>query len=144
MWWIYFDTGAETGTERISQASDPGRLARMAYTYLHLPLVAGIILSAVGDELVLAHPHAQTDLPALLGVVGGPIVYLAGAVLFKRALRGWFQLSHLAGIALLVVLFGVGSSLSRLGLAAGTTAVLVLVAAWESLALRSGTAEAVP
>jgi low temperature requirement protein LtrA len=144
MWWIYFDTGAETGTERISQASDPGRLARMAYTYLHLPLVAGIILSAVGDELVLTHPHAQTDLPVVLGVVGGPAVYLTGAVLFKRALRGWFQLSHLAGIASLIALLGVGSLLSRLGLAAGATTVLVIVALWESLALRSGTAEAVP
>jgi low temperature requirement protein LtrA len=137
MWWIYFDTGAETGTQRISHASDPGRLARLAYTYLHLPLVAGIILSAVGDELLLAHPLAPTDVQALLGVVGGPALYLAGALLFKRAIRGWFQLSHLVGLGLLVVLLGLGSGLSRLVLATATALVLTLVAVWESLSLRS-------
>ena len=57
MWWIYFNIGAETGqpAHRRGRAI-PGRLARLAYTYLHLPLVAGIIVAAVGDELVLAHP----------------------------------------------------------------------------------------
>jgi low temperature requirement protein LtrA len=137
MWWIYFDTGAESGTQQISQARDPGRLARLAYTYLHLPLVAGIILSAVGDELSLAHPHAAVDVEALLGVVGGPIVYLLGALLFKRAIRGWFQLSHIAGLVALGALGAFGALLSRLGLAALTAAVLSLVAVWESLSLRS-------
>jgi low temperature requirement protein LtrA len=140
MWWIYFDTGAEVGTERISHAADPGRLARLAYTYLHLPLVAGIILSAVGDELVLAHPHAPTDAQSLLGAVAGPLVYVGGALLFKRAIRGWFQLSHLVGIGLLAVLLGIGSWLSRLGLATASALVLTLVAAWESLSLRSRSA----
>ena len=141
MWWIYFDTGAEIGTERLSQASDPGRMARTAYTYLHLPLIAGIILASVGDELMLAQPHAAPDVLAVLGLVGGPVVYLAGAVLFKRAIRGWFQLSHLVGMGLLIMLLGVGSSFSRLGLATATSVVLVMVAVWESLALRSGPAK---
>ena len=56
MWWIYFNIGAERASRRIARSSDPGRLARLAYTYLHLLLVAGIIVAAVGDELVLAHP----------------------------------------------------------------------------------------
>jgi low temperature requirement protein LtrA len=56
MWWIYFHKGAEAGSELISRSSEPGRLARLAYTYLHMPIVAGIILSAVADELVLTHP----------------------------------------------------------------------------------------
>ena len=57
MWWIYFHKGAEAGSERISRSSEPGRLARLAYTYLHMPIVAGIILSAVADEIVLKHPR---------------------------------------------------------------------------------------
>ena len=56
MWWIYFHKGAEAGSEQISRSSEPGRLARLAYTYLHMPIVAGIIVSAVADELVLKHP----------------------------------------------------------------------------------------
>ena len=38
-------------------SEDPGRLARDAYTYLHLPIIAGVILSAVGDDLLIAEPH---------------------------------------------------------------------------------------
>ena len=56
MWWIYFNKGAEAGSEQISKSSEPGRLARLAYTYLHMPIVAGIIVTAVADELVLKHP----------------------------------------------------------------------------------------
>src|SRR5712671_687768 len=44
MWWIYFHKGAEAGSELISKSSESGRLARLAYTYLHMPIVAGIIL----------------------------------------------------------------------------------------------------
>ena len=62
MWWIYFHKGAEAGSEQISRSSEPGRLARLAYTYLHMPIVAGIIVSAVADELVLKHPHGHSDL----------------------------------------------------------------------------------
>ena len=61
MWWIYFHKGAEAGSELISNSSEPGRLARLAYTYLHLPIVAGIILSAVADDLVLQHPGGHSD-----------------------------------------------------------------------------------
>src|SRR3954466_9017716 len=53
MWWIYFHKGAEAGSELISSSSEAGRLARLAYTYLHMPIVAGIIVTAVADELVL-------------------------------------------------------------------------------------------
>jgi low temperature requirement protein LtrA len=60
MWWIYFHKGAEAGSELISNSSEPGRLARLAYTYLHLPIVAGIILSAVADDLVLQHPAGHS------------------------------------------------------------------------------------
>src|SRR2546430_7628885 len=47
MWWIYFHRGAEAGSELISRSSEPGRLARPADNYLHMPIVAGLILSAV-------------------------------------------------------------------------------------------------
>src|SRR4030081_880793 len=56
MWWIYFHKGAEAGSEEISRSSEPGRLARLAYTYPPIPNVARITLTAVADELVLKHP----------------------------------------------------------------------------------------
>ena len=61
MWWLYFDTTAEVGTKRIAASHDPGRIARLAYTYIHLLLVAGIIVCAVADEFVLGHADGHTD-----------------------------------------------------------------------------------
>ena len=61
MWWIYFDQGAEAGSREISRSDNPGRLARLAYTYMHLPIIGGIVLSAVADELLLAHPQLGCD-----------------------------------------------------------------------------------
>jgi low temperature requirement protein LtrA len=145
MWWIYFNIGAERASARISSSSDPGSLARLAYTYLHLPLVAGIIVCAVADELVLAHPEGHTDLKTALVLLGGPALYLVGNLLFKRATtanrRG---LSHMVGLALLVALAAASGLLSPLLLSAGTTLVLVMVAAWETISFSRGPARAEP
>src|SRR6185369_10950047 len=83
MWWIYFHKGAEAGSERISKSAESGRLARLAYTYLHMPIVAGIILTAVSDELVLKHPTGHSDVRTIVSTVGGPLVFLIGTILFK-------------------------------------------------------------
>src|SRR6266567_2385367 len=136
MWWIYFHKGAEAGSEQISKSSEPGRLARLAYTYLHMPIVAGIIVSAVADELVLKHPHGHSDLRTVLSAVGGPLVFLVGTVLFKHAIRGFLQLSHGVGIIALLATGWLGRDLSPLWLSILTTAIMIVVAVWESLSLR--------
>jgi len=145
MWWVYFDTGAERASHRIRHAADPGRQARLAYTYLHLLIVAGIIVAAVGDELVLTHPDHLAGAGAA-AILGGPALYLLGNALFKWVTndRRGPPLSHLAGLALLAALVPValGHHASALALSAATTGVLVLVAAWESLALRRPVARA--
>ncbi|HWO09929.1 MAG TPA: low temperature requirement protein A [Polyangiaceae bacterium] len=135
MWWIYFDRGADLGSQQIMASKDPGRLGRLVYTYLHLPIVLGIILSAVADELVMAHPSGHVHVEAAVSLIGGPLLYLAGAISFKRAVRGWWQPSHLAGIGALVLLSLVTPWLSQLLLGALTTLVLIIVAAWETLSL---------
>lgn len=132
MWWIYFHIGVHVGAERISSSSDPGRLARLAYTYLHLPIVAGIVVAAVGDELLLAHPDGHSDLKAVLSMIGGPLLFLIGVLLFKQSVRGRWQLSHLAGIAALLLLAPLGHFLSPLQLAAATTLILLAVGVWEA------------
>jgi low temperature requirement protein LtrA len=137
MWWIYFHKGAEAGSELISNSSEPGRLARLAYTYLHLPIVAGIILSAVADDVVLQHPAGHSDARTIVSAVGGPMLFLIGAILFKLAVRGWLQLSHGVGIVALGVLGWYGAELSPLMLSIATTVLMVIVAVWESLSLRS-------
>jgi low temperature requirement protein LtrA len=135
MWWIYFHRGAEAGSELISKSAESGRLARSAYTYLHMPIVAGIILTAVADEVVLKHPSGHADLKTVLTAIGGPLLFLIGTILFKHNIRGFLQLSHGVGIVALAALSWFARELSPLMLSALTTAVMILVAVWESLSL---------
>ena len=141
MWWIYFHTGAEAGSEQISKSSEPGRLARLAYTYLHMPIVAGIIVAAVADELVLKHPGGHSDVKTVISSIGGPLLFLCGTILFKYSFRGFLQLSHGVGIVVLCVLAWFASDLSPLALSILTTAIMIVVAVWETISLRPGAAE---
>jgi low temperature requirement protein LtrA len=137
MWWIYFHKGAEAGSEQISKSSEAGRVARLAYTYLHMPIVAGIIVSAVADDLVLTHPKGHSDLRTSLCAIGGPLLFLVGTILFKHTFRGFLQLSHGVGIVALGVLYWFAGQLSPLTLSALTSAIMVMVAVWESISLSS-------
>jgi low temperature requirement protein LtrA len=137
MWWIYFHKGAEAGSEQISRSSEPGRLARLAYTYLHMPIVAGIIVTAVADELVLKHPTGHSDFKTVLSAIGGPLLFLFGTILFKHSFRGFLQLSHGVGILALCVLAWFAGGLSPLMLSIITSAIMIAVAVWESISLRS-------
>jgi low temperature requirement protein LtrA len=138
MWWIYFDTGAEQASHHISTSSDPGRVARVAYTYVHLLPVAGIIVAAVADELVLAHPTGPADLTMAAAALAGPALYILGNILFKRVVYGSFPLSHLVGMALLGLLVAAAPFVAPLAFAAATTLVLVIVATWETRSRRPG------
>ena len=137
MWWIYFHKGAEAGSEEISKSSEPGRLARLAYTYLHMPIIAGIIICAVADELVLKHPGGHSDLKTVISSIGGPLLFLVGTILFKYSFRGFLQLSHGFGIIALCLLAWFASELPPLMLSILTTAIMIVVAVWESISLRS-------
>ncbi|OAF06239.1 hypothetical protein AYJ54_21090 [Bradyrhizobium centrolobii] len=142
MWWVYFHKGAEAGSELISKAAESGRLARLAYTYLHMPIVAGIILTAVSDELVLKHPTGHSDIRTIVSTIGGPLVFLVGTILFKHSIRGFLQLSHGIGIILLLVLSWFAADLSPLWLSIATSAIMIVVAVWESVSLGSTPKEA--
>ena len=142
MWWMYFDTGAERAQHRIVHANDPGRQGRMAYTYLHVPIVAGIILCAAADEIVLMHPgHADTA--GISRDSRRAFIYLLGNALFKWVTndRRTPPLSHLIGILLLAVIALLAPSLhlSALALSTLATSVFLVVAAWESGSAAEGT-----
>lgn len=134
MWWVYFHIGYHRGNALISTSDDPGRIARLAFTYAHIPIVAGIVLSAVGSERGIAHPGDAGSWAEAASTVGGLALFLAGNGWFK-AISKWFPLSHLVGIGLLAVLFLAAPWLSLLWLNLGATAILVLVAAWEHRSL---------
>ena len=83
LWWLYFAEAAEHSRRRIATSDDAGRLARDAYTYLHLPIVAGIIAVAVGDDLLIKDTGSSLSTAGALMVLGGPAIYLLGESLFR-------------------------------------------------------------
>jgi low temperature requirement protein LtrA len=133
LWWVYFDRSAEAASGVIAGSADPGRLGRSAYTYCHLPMVAGIIVTAVGDELVLAHPGGHADAATTTTVLLGPALFLTGHALFKRLVFGRLSVPRLLAIAVLAGLWPLGSAVSPLLLSLAATVVVAAVAASDSL-----------
>ncbi len=80
LWWLYFGQVAGRVLEaiRAATAEARGQIGRDIYTYLHLPIVAGIVLVAVGDELVIAHPTDALHDSGALVALGAPALFLAG------------------------------------------------------------------
>lgn len=145
MWWLYFAAAAERAGARFAAAADVGAVARSAYTYLHLPIVGGVIAFAAGVEHLIAHPtgHVEGPTAALLG--GGPLLYLAGLAGFRLATGVGTTLAHWVAMAALALLVVVAGLLPPLGLAGAVTIVLVVLAAVESRAedcLAKGSAHA--
>jgi low temperature requirement protein LtrA len=138
MWWIYFNIGVERGTRQFANAEDRGRVARNVYTYFHMPIVAGIVVCAVADEITIAHPDGHITLADAIIMIGGPALYLFGNVFFKRASAKYYPLSHLVGLILLAILAPFALLFTPLVMGVATTAVLVTVAVWETRSFAHG------
>ncbi|NUS44386.1 MAG: low temperature requirement protein A [Mycobacteriaceae bacterium] len=128
MWWIYFDRTAEAAAEAIAQSADRGRLGRDAYTYLHIPMIAGVIVAAVSDELVIAHPSGHTPAGTAAMLLGGPALFLAGHLLFKRAVFGRWSRPHVAALVALAALIPATAALPPLAVSGADFAILAAVA----------------
>jgi low temperature requirement protein LtrA len=131
LWWLYFGATAEQSRAVMSMSEDPGRLARDAYTYLHLPIVAGIIAVAVGDDLLIRHPDEALHGVALAMVLGGPALYLLGECLFHWRMTSSANVKRLAAAALLLALAFVAGQLTAVALSALVAALLIALALWE-------------
>jgi low temperature requirement protein LtrA len=132
MWLLFFDRSERRATEYFTSREERGMVAQTAYTYAPFVIVAGIVLTAVADELVLLHPlghdgagHADAWTAAL--VCGAAATYLVGNALFRRAAGGRWSLPHLAGAAAVAALFGTHAWLTPLALNWTTDAVLLAV-----------------
>jgi low temperature requirement protein LtrA len=140
MWWIYFNIGAERNSREFAGSKDPGRMARNVYTYFHIPIVAGIVVCAVADELAIAHPAGHLTPGAAAALLGGPALYLAGNIFFKRASAKYYPLSHLAGLGLIAGVAAISPTVANvtpLALGTATTIILIVVAIWETRSFRS-------
>lgn len=132
MWWIYFNAHAEAAAHAIASSDDPGRIARIAYTYAHIPIVAGIVVTAAGDELALAHPLGHMTAQTAGLVLGGPALFLLGGLWFQHAVFRVVSIPRAMGLAGLALAGLAAGALTPLALSAAATGVLLAVAAWET------------
>src|SRR4051794_19850307 len=134
LWWLYFSLVAAIAERRLAQAEHRTQLARDAYTYLHVVIVAGILLTAVGDELVIAHPSGELGNAELTAVVCGPALYLLAHVALRLRMTGTVGGRRLTGALACLLVAVVGIFSPALVVAALLVVVLVGVIAADTLA----------
>jgi low temperature requirement protein LtrA len=106
------------------------------FHYVHVILIAGIIVSAAADDLVILHPDQRIGWPTAWLLIGGPAIYIVGNGLYKRIVYGWFPLSHWVGLGALAAIAPFAFRTDLLMTGGLTTAVMIVVAVWESVSRR--------
>lgn len=130
LWWVYFDVVALVSARRLRDA-EPGRvqnaLARDSYSYIHLFLVAGIVVTAFGLKATIAHTGEQLEWVTSFALLGGIAIYLLGLVAFRYRHKRTWNHNKLVLAGVLVALIPLGTAISALATLAIATALLVLL-----------------
>src|ERR687896_1833161 len=135
LWWLYFGQVAGRVLEliRAATAEQRGQIGRDIYTYLHLPIVAGIVLAAVGDELVIAHPiDALHDAGALVAL-GGPALFLGGLMACAARLGHAQSVPRAVAVVALLAAVPLAGDADGLVVTALITALLAVLVVAEQL-----------
>jgi len=133
LWWLYFDQVAGTVFARLRAASaeERGQIGRDIYTYLHLPIIAGIVLVAVGDDLVIAHPRDELHDAGALVALGGPALFLAGLMAVAARLGQAQSPPRVVAVVVLLAAVPLAARADGLIVAALATALLVALVVAE-------------
>jgi low temperature requirement protein LtrA len=133
LWWLYFHRSAEAGARAIASSADPGRLGRSAYHLIHPVMVAGIIVVAAGDQIVLSQPGVVGDAAVSVMLLGGTALFLLGHALFKAVIWGRLSWARIGGAVVLAALGALAPHVSALLLSMCAAAVVLAVAAADYL-----------
>jgi low temperature requirement protein LtrA len=138
LWWLYFDVAAIFARRRLMRATglELHRLALHAYSYLHLPMIAGIVLFALGLKTTVDHPGDALDTVAAVGLCGGAALYLLGHIAFLFRTTARLFRRRTIGAIVLLVLVPAAVAIPALAALALVSAVCSLVVAWEALRYR--------
>jgi low temperature requirement protein LtrA len=131
MWWIYFHFGQAKASREIERTDEPGEVALHVFTYGHMPVVAGIVLTAVAAEHLLVHPLEDGDIGRAAIFFGGPFLFLAGNLWVKRMTTGRAPMSHMIGMGLTLPLFVLGTLVETMWTGLAAVLLLLIVAVWE-------------
>jgi low temperature requirement protein LtrA len=136
MWWAYFDFVALVAARRLRGApqDERVRIARDSFTYLHLPMVAGIVLFALGVKKTLAHVDEHLAAVPAVALCGGVALYLLALSAFKRRNIGSFNYPRLVAASALVGLAPIATAIPALLALGLVAAVGVALVAYEFVA----------
>jgi low temperature requirement protein LtrA len=134
LWWLYFSLVAAITQRRLALATNRVALARDAFTYLHVVIVGAIIVVAVGDEIVIAHPDAELHGAHLAAVVAGPAAYLLSLVVLRLRMAGTVAGRRVAGGLACIAVAALGGVMPALALGGILLAILVAVIVGDQVA----------
>jgi len=135
LWWVYFDVAALLAAQRLSELAPVktrNEFARDSYSYLHLPMVAAVVLVALGMKNTLAHVGDPLRWEAATALVGGAALYLLAQSAFKLRSIGVFSVQRFVAAVVLLVLVPLGHQVD-----AWVTVAVVSLVLWALIAFES-------
>jgi low temperature requirement protein LtrA len=138
LWWLYFDVAALIVRRRLLETKglELHMLALHGYSYLHLPMVAGIVLFALGLKTTLSHVDEALDTVAAVGLSGGAALYLIGHIAFLFRATGRVFRRRTVGAIMLLALVPIAVAIPALAALALVSAVCSAVVVYEALRYR--------
>jgi low temperature requirement protein LtrA len=140
MWWLYFDVVAIAAERRLESLSGPERTAtaRDSYTYIHVLMVFGIVLVALGLKKTLLAIDDPLKAVAEVALLGGLALYLLAHVAFRLRNIRTLNVQRLIAALLLLALIPVGTLMTSLALLAIVTVIMVALVGYEVIRFREG------
>jgi low temperature requirement protein LtrA len=138
MWFLYFNHSQRGGSDYMRKVEQPGAVARVAYTYVPLVMVFGVVLAAVADALMMKDPGGPNSVWAAGLACGSFALYMVGNAMFRRSVGGEWLISHLLGALALIALFPLHPFLSQLALSWLVNGVMILVVIADEVVWRRG------
>jgi low temperature requirement protein LtrA len=142
LWWSYFDWMIYISLARLREATgvERAKLARDIYSYLHFPMVAGIILFALGVKTTLAHHNEPLEIIPAIGLCGGLALYMAAHVAVRLRMNGSWGHGRPTATVVLVALIPIATLIPSLVALALVAAVCAALIAYEALRYAYGRA----
>jgi low temperature requirement protein LtrA len=134
LWWTYNESSMEA--RRAPTQDDTNSLWRSAYTYLHLPMILGIVAVAAADDVVIANPTLRPTRDWAVLILGAPAFFLASNALFSWVVSKRVPHPRLIAVVALVALAPLAIVSSTLVLLAVATSVVITLVVWEIVANR--------
>ncbi|MGL4339636.1 MAG: low temperature requirement protein A [Rhodoglobus sp.] len=134
LWWVYFDVVALVSMKQLAQAAvgrEQNALARDSFSYLHFPMVAGIVLVALGLKKTLAHTGDHLSVESASALFGGTALYLLALALFRRRNVGGVNWPRVFFAGLLCLLIPVVIQFSAIVALGVLTVLLILFVIYE-------------